>query len=205
MRRVLIAQGLKDELQSTMEERIDRLLETERGLAVANHHFSAAAAECIRLYRDGYFISVVMVSQVVNEGMMRFVAEANSISLQVQEPGGKTRTKGVPDLIDEFRRAGVLSQDCADASCRICGSFRNDVHHMNPKVDSVPFRQLAKRNLHDLSVIEAEIFGSTFSPDGRINPKRPNYWTFRGDGMVSTFLRMGPEDGGSNPFVQRGG
>jgi hypothetical protein len=200
-----IAQNLKDELQSRMEERIDRLLETERDPVVANHHFSAAAAECIRLYRDGYVISAVMVSQAVNEGMMRFIAEANGISLQVQEPKSKTRTKGTPDLIDEFQKAGIISQGCAEASRGICRSFRNDVHHMNPQVDKVPFREIAKRNLDDLSVIEAEIFGSTFSADGHIIPKQPKYWTFRSDGMVSTFLRMEPGDGGSNPFAQPGG
>jgi hypothetical protein len=127
------------------------------------------------------------------------------LSPQVQELDGKTKTKGIPDLIDEFQRAGIVSQDCADASRRICGSFRNDVHHMNPQVVKVPFREMAKRNLHDLSVIEKEVFGAKLSPNGAIIPQHPEYWTHGSDGMVSAYLRLEPGDGFTNPFAQGGG
>jgi hypothetical protein len=36
---------------------------------VPNHHFAAASSECIDLYRDGYALSAVMVSQAVAEGI----------------------------------------------------------------------------------------------------------------------------------------
>jgi hypothetical protein len=197
MQRLWVEQGLKDELKSTMEERIARLTEIAPEGLVAGHHFSAASAECIKLYRDGYFISAVMVSQAVNEGMIRFVAERNNISPQEK---GTNRTKGIPDLIDELEKADIVSGKCAEASRAICRSFRNDVHHMNPGVVKVPFRDMAKRNLRGLMTIETEIFAAQFAPDGSIILRQPKYWTSASNGKVRVFLRLEPGDGTTNPF-----
>jgi hypothetical protein len=146
---------------------------------IGNHHFAAASSECINLYRDGYYISAVMVSKAVNEGIAKFVAERNSIK-ERKEHG---------DLMDEFVQKGIMSLGCAQASGRIWGSFRNDVHHMNSKVASIPFYQLARRNLQDLATIEQEIFGTDHS-DGRLVPHHPQYWDVREDGTVPVFLRL---------------
>lgn len=188
MRRFQVEQSIRDELNGTIAERVERFLEMDPKGVVAHHHFSAASAECIRVYRDGHFISAVMVTQAVNEGMMRFVAETNKISLQREGPGGKT--KGIPDLIDELHKQGIISINCANASRRICRSFRNDVHHMNPDVVKVPFREIAKRNLGDLITIENEIFAAQFAPDGSVILGQPKYWTSGNDGKVSAFLRL---------------
>lgn len=190
MRRFRVEQSIRDELNATIEERVNRFLEMAPKGVVANHHFSAASAECIELYRDGHFTSAVMVSQAVNEGMMRFVAETNNICLQKKAQEGKT--KGIPDLIDELHKQGIISTNCANASRRICGSFRNDVHHMNPGVVKVPFREIAKRNLGDLMTIENEVFAAQFAPDGSVILGQPKYWTSGNDGKVSAFLRLEP-------------
>jgi hypothetical protein len=76
---------------------------------------------------------------------------------------------------------------------------------MNPGVDNVPFKEMAKRNLQDLSMIETEIFGAKFSPTGAIILRQPKYWTVRNDGMISAYLRLEPGEGISNPFAQEGG
>jgi hypothetical protein len=85
---------------------------------------------------------------------------------------------------------GLTTYDCADASERIWCSFRNDVHHMNPKVASIPFKQLAKQNLQALAAVEREIFGVNIE-QGKLVPKQPKYWDVQKDGTVPVFLRLG--------------
>ena len=70
-------------LEQTIEDRVERHLEVAYQGVIPNHHFAAASSECINLYRDGYLLSAVMVSQSVAEGVWRFVLERNQI-----QPGG---------------------------------------------------------------------------------------------------------------------
>ena len=65
--------------EQTREARVDRLLEIDKQGIIGNQHFARASAECIDLYRDGHFISTVMVTQAVNEGILKFVADRNQI------------------------------------------------------------------------------------------------------------------------------
>ena len=69
----------------------------------------------------------------------------------------------------------IISTECAEAFVRIWLSFRNDVHHTNPRVSTVPFRELARQNMVDLAAIEREIFSFTFS-NGNLVPVQPRYW-----------------------------
>ena len=66
-------------LEQTIEIRVERYLEVEHQGVIPNHHFAAASSECINLYRDGYLLSAVMVSQSVTEGIWKFVLERNQI------------------------------------------------------------------------------------------------------------------------------
>jgi len=172
---------LKDELrqvfEQTIDERIDRYFEINHQGIIGNHHFAAASSQCIDLYRDGYFISAVMVSQAVNEGILKFIAERNHILQDNHQ-----------QFMEELLSKGVISRRCADASERIWRSFRNDVHHMNPKISSIPFKQLAKQNLQPLTEIEKEIFGVDIV-EGRLLPRLPLYWDAHNDGTVPVFLR----------------
>jgi hypothetical protein len=137
-------------------------------------------------------MSVVMVSQAVNEGIVRFVAERNNIAFHPEND--KNKTKSIPELIDELEQKGIILNACAEASRHICRSFRNDIHHMNPKVAIIAthFRDLARRNIQDLANIEKEIFGSKFAPDGSLILLQPKYWDFNKDGNVSVYLRLSP-------------
>jgi hypothetical protein len=179
---ILQRDELKKEMQAileqTLDERVERYLEVAHQGIIPNHHFAAASSECIDLYRDGYSLSAVMVSQAVTEGIWRFVLERNQIQAERDRPA-------VGATLVERR---ILSTECAETFGRIWRSFRNDVHHMNPSVTRVPLRELAKRNLLDLAVIEREIFAVSFD-NGKLVPIQPRYWDLQAGGTTSVFLR----------------
>ena len=179
IKKAQLQDSLRSLLEQTIEQRIERYLEIDHQGIVGGHHFAAASSECINLYRDGYFISAVMVSQAVNEGIIKFVAERNGIK----------EKKVNNELMDQFGKMGIMTQECIEASKRIWGSFRNDVHHMNPQVASIPFQEIAKRNLQDLAVIEKEIFGADFK-NGMLVPHQPRYWDIQKGGTAPVFLRL---------------
>lgn len=184
-KRARLREIIEFQCESSMEERIDRYLEIQHQDIIGAHYFAEASTECIHAYRDGYFIGAVMMSQAVNEGIIKFIAERNAIKRH-KEDG---TTEDIKELIHELRDKNILSQACADASTRIWGSFRNDVHHMNPKVAEIPFRERAQKNLRDLSALETEIFGCSYK-QGALVPNQPKYWDVRENGTVPAFLRL---------------
>ena len=174
-------------LEQTIEIRVERYLEVEHQGVIPNHHFAAASSECINLYRDGYLLSAVMVSQSVTEGIWKFVLERNQIQPKKLKAGvGKKMER--PAVAAVLVKQKIISTECAEAFVRIWLSFRNDVHHMNPRVSTVPFRELARQNMVDLAAIEREIFSFTFS-NGNLVPVQPRYWDLQADGTTSAFLR----------------
>ena len=174
-------------LEQTIEIRVERYLEVEHQGVIPNHHFAAASSECINLYRDGYLLSAVMVSQSVTEGIWKFVLERNQIQPKKLKAGvGKKMKRSAVAAV--LVKQKIISTECAEAFVRIWLSFRNDVHHMNPKVSTVPFRELARQNMVDLAAIEREIFSFTFS-NGNLVPVQPRYWDLQADGTTSAFLR----------------
>jgi len=199
IKRLRIKEELTDEFNSTLEERIDRCLEIDRQWIVANHHFAAASAECIRLYQDGYFISTVMMSHAINEGIIKFVAERNNIKRHKRSRINncfcgifhflKKDTKSLAELLLELKTKGFITDGCYEATYKILKSFRADVHHMTPTVMEIPFRELAKENVERLAVIEKEIF-DVETPEGKLKPKKPQYWDLNPDGTVNVFLRL---------------
>jgi len=146
---------------------------------IGAYHFAQASAECIEIYRDGYFLSALMVSHAVAEGILKFVIERNGIVRGDDD---------IPTAIADLVARGIMSQGCGEAFLRIYGSFRNHVHHMNPEVAKVNSKDLAKRNLEDLATIEREIFGVT-TPDGKLMPNH-KYWDINPDGTVPVYFRL---------------
>ena len=177
-RREDLKRGMREVFDQTLDERVERYLEVAHQGIIPNHHFAAASSECIDLYRDGYSLSAVMVSQAVTEGIWRFVLERNQVEADRDRPA----------LAVTLVERKVLTAQCAETFARIWRSFRNDVHHMNPSVSAVPFRELARRNLIDLATIEREIFAVTFD-NGKLAPVQPRYWDLQPGGMTSVFLR----------------
>ncbi len=183
-------QALKDNLMATynssIDERVDRYLDVGHHWIIGNHHFAAASSECIDLYRDGHFIAAVMMSHSINEGIIVFVAERVKLPKNKSDGGAKS----IEDLISELEQNKTVSKACADATRGIYGSYRNDVHHMSPKVSVIDFPLLARNNLKRLAVIEGEIFGADITPDGKLKPLMPIFWDLNTDGTVSAFLRL---------------
>lgn len=183
IRRQMVSDDLRGSLEATIEQRVDRYLEVSHQPITPNPHFAAASAECIRLYTDGYFLSTVMVTQAVAEAIRRFVLERNEI-----KPDDGMDGQEVAKLL---ATKGIISSSCADAFNRIWSSFRNDIHHMNPKVATIDSLALAKRNIQDLAAIEREIFSFEVH-DGKIVPLNPKYWDIGADGTTGAFLRFSP-------------
>ena len=179
IRRAQLREDLRQACEQSLDERVDRYLEISHQGIISNRHFAGASSECIMLYRDGYFISAVMTSQAVNEGILKFVAERNGIPREEHDK-----------LVEKLKAKKVISAECAAASTDIWRGFRNDVHHMNPTVIKIPFRQLAKQNLQNLALIEKEIFDVEFE-NGNLVPKQPKYWDIQNDATILAFLRLG--------------
>ena len=167
--------------EQTREARVERNLEVDRQRIIRSDYFAKASTECIDLYTDGYFIATVMTTQAVNEGIIKFVAARNSI---------KHENMNHSELLKTLKDKNIISQDCFEASKQIRGSYRNDVHHMNPPVAKINFPELAKKNIHNLAVIEREIWATNFR-NGKMIPIQPQYWDINPDGTIRVNLRGG--------------
>ena len=185
MKKIAARQNLQSEFNGTVDQRVERYLEIEHQGIIGGHHFANASSECIYLYRDGYFIGAVMMSHAINEGIIKFVVERNKITRNKED--GNTKT--IEELICELKDKKIISEKGATASTKIWGSFRADIHHMNPKVSEIPFQKLAQQNLKYLSTIEREIFGHDIKK-GAIKPHQPKYWDISADGKMAVFLRL---------------
>ena len=183
MRRFMLIDQFSQIDEKTREARVDRHLEINKQGIIGNHHFARASAECIKLYSDGHFIATVMVTQSVNEGIIKFVADRNQINRQNIKCDAL-----LPILVSK----GILSQGCSNASEQIMRSFRNDLHHMNPPVGTIDFQtwaKLAKKNIRNLAVVEREIFDVDINNEELV-PKQPKYWDIKPDGTVPIYLRL---------------
>ncbi|XOB41333.1 MAG: hypothetical protein ACKKMW_01210 [Candidatus Nealsonbacteria bacterium] len=178
LRIIQLKESIKSQCLSSIEEKINRYLEVKHQGIIGGHYFSKASSECIYLYRDGYFIGAVMMSHAINEGIIKFIAERNSI-----------KKREHTELINEFLEKRIISNGCAKASSRIWKSYRNDIHHMNPKVAKIPFKKLAQQNLKDLAIIEKEVFGFDVN-NGTIVPHQPKYWDIDHNKTTKAFLRL---------------
>ena len=167
--------------ERTREERVDRYLEVDRQKIIGEHHFARASTECIDLYRDGHFISTVMTIQAVNEGIIKFVAGRNNIKHENMNHSERLKT---------LKDKSIISQGCLEASEQIRGSYRDDIHHMNPPVAQINFPELAKKNIQNLAVIERELWSAAII-GGELMPFQPKYWDINPDGTAPTYLRTG--------------
>jgi hypothetical protein len=104
-RREDLKRGMRQALDQTLDDRVERYLEVAHQGIVPNHHFAAASSECIDLYRDGYALSAVMVSQAVAEGIWRVVLERNEVQADRDRPA----------LAATLVERGILSTECGEA------------------------------------------------------------------------------------------
>ena len=179
-RRILMDQFSQID-EHTREARVERNLEVDRQRIIRSGYFADASTECIYLYTHGFFIATVMTTQAVNEGIIKFVAGRNNIKYENMNHSERLKT---------LKDKSIISQDCLNASEQIRGSYRNDIHHMNPPVAKINFPELAKKNIHNLAVIEREIWATNFN-DGKLVPIQPKYWHINPDGTITVNLRGG--------------
>jgi hypothetical protein len=186
MRR-MTTDSLRQGFEASIQQRVDRYLEVSHQPITPHHHFAEGSAECISLYTDGYFLSTVIVTQSVAEGIRNFVADRNGIERDQGMNGDQ--------VVELLVKKGIISSECAEAFTRIWKRWRNDLHHMLPTVAGIPaqipFSELAKMNIQDLATIEKEIFAVELR-SGTVIPVQPQYWDTNPDGTGPVFLRCSP-------------
>ncbi len=105
---------LRQEFEGSLDDGVARYLEIDHQSIIGNHHFAAASLECIHLYRDGHFISTVMVTQAINEAILRFIAERNNIPLVTRPDRPKLNS-----LLEDL---GQMAADCRVCCCVNCNT-----------------------------------------------------------------------------------
>ncbi len=178
--RAVLERDLRSDFEQELQTRLDRWYELNHIRIIPNHHFAAASSECLYLYRDGYFLSCVLLSQAVSEGIIEFVAQRNDLQ--------KDADWNIPRVLRAMVEKQVISSKLEADALGVYRSYRNDFHHMNPTVANLDVRRIAVENIQRLQRIEGEIFGFT-TPNGRIRPTQPRYWDVNEDGAVSVFIR----------------
>ena len=164
------------------------------GLSIVNlyprNHLFDAFKECEEVYKHGHFISTVMLTQSVNEGLLRMIAKKHKIQPK-RKNQERERKEWLCTLVNskDSPLRGIIPDFCIKASKAICDSHRNKVHHMNPTVSDLDFKEIAKENMRCLTLFHNEIFGSTPSDEpGRLAPHYPEYWNVREDGTAGAHL-----------------
>lgn len=173
-----VERDLRQLFEQTLTERIRRHLEVKPHPIVANHHFSAASAECIELFRDGHFYGCIALTQAVAEALVKFLCQKNS-----WQPD-KVFEKNVKKLL----KRKFISDSVNEWLLQIWDK-RNDYHHLNPMIetDRKKLETLAREKIRLLNDVEAKIFHFTII-DGKIAPTQPKYWDIDG-GKGDVYLR----------------
>jgi len=182
IRRRQLEDTLRGECLSTINDRITRYLELDFTELTPNAHWVSVSAECILLYRDGYFFACIALCQAVAEALVRFLCERN-----------------VCNAYDDFKknilvllRRRKITPDCYKCLKEIWKG-RNDYHHLNPKVptERTKLQAIAKHKMITLGAVESEVFAFEWV-GGAIKPKHPKYWPETNNGLLNVFLRLEP-------------
>ena len=140
------------------------------------HHFAKHFDECFQTYRSGLFNACAMLSHPVNEGIIKFVIDRNGR----KELHQMTQDKATVILKNDE----LLTPEVADASIAIYKSYRNDIHHMNPKISKIKdWHKFAKNNLRNLARVESFVFGYDMV-DGDFQPHHEQYWCMGNDKLT---------------------
>jgi hypothetical protein len=183
IRRIQLEDNLKQDFDATLDERISRYQELDFPKLTPNHHFASVSAECILLYRDGYFFACIALSQAVAEAIVRLMCERSKF--------GSSISKDYETNVENLHKRKI-KPDCSELFKDIWKD-RNDYHHLNPEIptERSKLQDIAKSKIVSLHKIESEVFNFTQTKAGTISPKYPNYWGIK-DGLPNIFLRIEP-------------
>ena len=181
IRRAELEHTLRGECLSTISERVTRYLELDFIKVTPNEHFASISAECVRLYRDGYFFACIALCQAVAEAIVRLLCTKS----------GFKADKVFEKNIDTLRRRKI-KPDRSELLEEIWKG-RDDYHHLNPKVptEREKLQAIAKSKMIALHGVESGVFAFE-RVGGAIEPKHPKYWPEARDGLLNGFLRFEP-------------
>lgn len=173
-------ESIKQEFEQTLPERVARYLQVKPHGIIPNTKFAAASSECSLLFRDGHYYGCISLSQAVAEALVKYVCEKN----------GWSPEKNYENNVNKLHTRGFISKELKEKLLRIWQK-RDEYHHLNWTVatDREKLKNIAEEKAKLIVGIEREIFDFTLSTDGKIIPKKPQYW----EGCDSqVFLRLDP-------------
>ena len=182
IKRKQLEESLKQDILATLDERISRYQELDFIKITPNAHFASVSAECILLYRDGYFLACIALCQAVTEAIVCLMCKGSkftSVSDDYKENVRKLHNRKIkPDCNQLFEEIWV---------------GRQDYHHLNPGIPTErnKLQDIARSKIVTLHKIEAIVFEWAIK-DGAILPKYPKYWDINKDGLTNVFLRFEP-------------
>jgi len=182
IQRQQLADSLEQDILATVDERISRYQELDFIKITPNAHFASVSAECILLYRDGYFLACIALCQAVAEVIVRLMCKRSgftSISDDYKENARKLHKRKIePDCNQLFEEIWV---------------GRNDYHHLNPGIPTErnKLQEISRSKIVALHKIESIVFEFVVK-EGAILPKYPKYWDIDKDGRINVFLRFEP-------------
>ena len=181
MKRAELEHDLRADCLGTIGERVARYLELDFIEVTPNTPFTRISAECILLYRDGYFFACIALCQAVAEALVRFLCKTSGFK------ASNTFEKNIETLC---RRK--IEPDCSKLLEGIWEG-RDDYHHLNPKVptDREKLQAIAKSKIIALHDVESTVFAFEWV-GGAIKPKYPKYWPATNNGLLNVFLRFEP-------------
>jgi hypothetical protein len=180
IRRRELEDTLKGESLSTISERITRYLELNFTEVIPNEQpFAPISAECIRLYRDGYFFACIALCQAVAEAIVRLLCTKSRFKAD----------KVFEKNIDTLNRRQI-KPGCSELLEEIWKG-RDDYHHLNTKVptERTELQIIAKSKIIALHNVESRVFAFEWV-GGAIKPKYHKYWPETQNGRLNVFLRL---------------
>lgn len=175
----MVRKMMRSEFEATFEDSVKRALAISHNPIVPHTHFAQASAECVDIYRRGFFVATALATQSVTQGIATFAAQKNKLWVS-----GQSRPKSATLLKDH----GFITDDCAQAFQNIFGRYRNNISHMDTEVVKLDFKLIASENLRDLAIIENELFATTIE-NGTVRPQNIQYWDLSDSASMPVFLR----------------
>ena len=181
IQRAEIERSLKEEFESSFEERINRYLEVKPHEIVADTHFARVSAECSLLFRDGHYFGCIALTQAVAEALVRFL---HNVRFNRHSTHFERNVK-------HLHEQGFISSVTQDSLLKVWDN-RDDYHHLNPTIETnrQKLEELAKGKLQLLKMVENEIFAFDVV-NGKLTLKYPEHWDKAGNN-VNVFLRFEP-------------